>query len=222
MNLHPDLTPLPERMKSLPVDERGYPVPWFVAWVDGRPEFRAMDGEKLVRAVREKRCWVCGQRLGVHVTFVIGPMCIVNRVSAEPPSHFECGLWSAVNCPFINNPKAVRREDERITNAHLRETSAGCALARNPGVMALWTTRSFEVFDDGQGKPLFQIGEPESVKYFREGREATPEEVRTSVDSGLPNLEAMAQGQPGAMEALNRAIKRAEKYLPQIERRGNA
>lgn len=47
---------LPARMRDLPIDDRGYPVPWFVAWVDGKPEFRAMDQEKFIRALREKLC----------------------------------------------------------------------------------------------------------------------------------------------------------------------
>jgi hypothetical protein len=37
---------MPESVGRLPVDHRGYPVPWFVAWIDGKPEFRCADGEK--------------------------------------------------------------------------------------------------------------------------------------------------------------------------------
>ena len=55
---------LPLRLRKLPLDPRGYPVPWFVAWVDGVPEFRAVDGRKFVQAVRAKLCWVCGEPLG--------------------------------------------------------------------------------------------------------------------------------------------------------------
>jgi hypothetical protein len=65
-------------------------VPWFVAWFDGKPEFRAMDGLKWIRAVREHLCWVCGGRLGVWQTFVLGPMCGINRTTVEPPCHLEC------------------------------------------------------------------------------------------------------------------------------------
>jgi hypothetical protein len=54
--------PLPVRMRHLFVDERGYVVPWFVAWVDGKPEFRAMDPDKFRAAITRKLCWVCGQR----------------------------------------------------------------------------------------------------------------------------------------------------------------
>src|SRR5580692_7475343 len=100
-----DMSTLPRRMTALPIDERGYPVPWFVDWIDGKPEFRAMDPRKFVRAIKEKLCWVCGQRLGVNVCFVAGPMCGINRTSSEPPSHRECAVWSAQNCPFLNNPR---------------------------------------------------------------------------------------------------------------------
>jgi hypothetical protein len=35
-------------------------------------------------------------------SFVVGPMCGINRNSAEPPSHKECAQWSARNCPFLS------------------------------------------------------------------------------------------------------------------------
>ena len=44
--LRAELEPLPPRMQTLSIDERGYPVPWFVDWVEGRPEFRAMNPQK--------------------------------------------------------------------------------------------------------------------------------------------------------------------------------
>lgn len=30
------LPPIPDAIAKLPRDERGYPVPWFVPWIDGR------------------------------------------------------------------------------------------------------------------------------------------------------------------------------------------
>src|SRR5262245_2742625 len=101
--LRPELPPVPERMRKLPL-HRGYPVPWFVEWIEGVPDFRIMDGRKLVRAVKEKRCWVCGELMGSYLAFTIGPMCAVNRISAEPPSHRECASFSARGCPFLTRP----------------------------------------------------------------------------------------------------------------------
>jgi hypothetical protein len=206
---------LPPRMQKLRRDARGYPIPWFVAYLpDGTPEFRAADRAKFARALKEKLCWVCGDRLGIHVTFVAGPMCGINRTSAEPPSHYDCAKWSVENCPFLNNPKAVRREDELFSNADLRETAPGQAIVRNPGVAMLWVTRSFELFDDMRGGVLLQMGEPEKVEWYAHGRVATLEEVQEAIDSGLPNLEAIARTEKGALEILQRAAKRLERYLP--------
>lgn len=205
---------LPRRMQALPVDDRGYVIPWFVAWVDGKPEFRAMDPSKFVRALTQKLCWVCGERLGVNVCFVAGPMCGINRTSSEPPSHVECARWSARNCPFLSNPRMVRREDEEINNQRLRDNSAGLAISRNPGVAMLWITRQYEVFNDGSGKPLIQMGEPESVEWYASGRPAMREEVLASIDSGLPNLEAIARTEKGGIDALRKYQQRFEKYVP--------
>lgn len=211
--LREDLENLPVRMHNLPVDERGYVVPWFVEWIDGKPEFRAMDQSKFVRALREKLCWVCGGRLGVNVCFVAGPICGINRTSSEPPSHRECAQWSARNCPFLSNPRMVRREDKAINNQALRDNASGIAITRNPGVAMLWGTRQFEVFSAGNG-PLIQMGEPDSVEWWACGRPATRAEVVASIDGGLPNLEAIAKQERGGLEALAEARRRFERWIP--------
>ena len=205
--------PVPVRMQGLPVDERGYVVPWFVAWVEGKPEFRAMDPDKFVRAIKQRLCWVCGQKLGVYVCFVAGPMCGINRTSAEPPSHVECARWSAMNCPFLSNPRMVRREDELTLCA--RENVAGVMLSRNPGVAMLWTTRVYDVWrPEKTGGYLIQMGEPESVEWYVCGRLATRSEVMESVNSGLPNLEAVARQEKGGLAALLAATNRFMKFVP--------
>lgn len=203
----------PSRMSHLPIDDRGYVVPWFVAWHDGKPEFRAMDPEKFIRAIKEKLCWVCGNRLGVNLCFVAGPICGINRTSSEPPSHRECAEWSARNCPFLSNPRMVRREDEEINNQHLRDNAAGFAITRNPGVAMIWTTREYEVFRTDNGY-LIQMGEPESVDWYACGRTAMRQEVLDSITSGMPNLETIARQEDGGLRALQEARDRFERWLP--------
>ncbi len=207
-----DWTTMPSRMIGLPLDERGYIVPWFVDWIDGKPEFRAMDYQKFKRAIAEKLCWVCGQRLGVNVTFVAGPMCGINRTSAEPPSHRECARWSAENCPFLSNPRMVRREDQETREAWDKNV-AGFGLKRNPGVTMLWHTRTYDTFRVDNGI-LIQMGEPESVEWLACGKTATRREVLESIDSGLPNLEALARQERGGLEHLDKARARFEKWIP--------
>lgn len=100
--VRPELPPMPPRVAQLPLDpDRGYPVPWFAAWFDadgqpcergqGKPDYRVVHPEDVRDAHRFELCWICGGRRGAFATFVIGPMCAVNRTSAEPPSHLDCG-----------------------------------------------------------------------------------------------------------------------------------
>jgi hypothetical protein len=195
--LRPELEELPIRMLGLPVDERGYPVPWFVDWIekDGVrvPEFRAIDRKKVYQAIGERRCWVCGGILGVNLAFVVGPMCGVNRISSEPPSHLQCAEWSARNCPFLSRPHMRRREDDVLNNETLIQQSKGLSITRNPGVTLVWVTRSYVLNKDQGRLPLFRMDLAENVSWWAEGRPATREQVLASVESGLPLLEEVAK-----------------------------
>lgn len=157
--LRPGLPILPQRMANLPIDSRGFPVPWFVEWIDGKPDFRVMSGEKFIRAIKFNLCWCCGQPMGAYKVFVAGPMCGINRTSAEPPSHRECAEFAAKACPFLTIPKMTR--NDRNLPAH--EKPAGEMIARNPGVTMLWTTKAYKPFE-ADGGILIEMGLPESVE----------------------------------------------------------
>lgn len=100
---------IPARMRRLPRDKHGRVVPWFVAFVDGQPDHRIARGEAAEEALRFKLCWVCGNPLGANLTFVIGPMCVVNRVTAEPPAHRDCAIYSAQVRRVARGPGAHRQ-----------------------------------------------------------------------------------------------------------------
>lgn len=182
----PGLPEMPEQLRALPV-ERGYPVPWFVARIHGQYDFRIADQRKFVLAVKGRLCWICGQPLGVEFTFPIGPMCAINRTTAEPPSHDECAEWSARVCPFLIQKEAKRREAGRPDGI---VRPPGEMIERQPGVVLLWRTNSYKLFDDGHGGVLIEIGEPLAVNWMREGREATRAEVMESINTGLPLFES--------------------------------
>jgi hypothetical protein len=226
--LHPALPALPDRMKKLPVDARGYPVPWFVHWfhangkalesIDIRPgpgdypDFRVVDSRKMRRAVREDLCWVCGEPLGKFMAFVIGPMCAVNRTSGEPPAHRDCAIFSAMACPFLTKPKVERRENNLPLPDEIRVHPG--MLVRNPGCTMVWITFSYTIHEDTNGA-LFRIGDPVDVLFFCQGRVATREEIMHSIDTGLPSLREVAalQGEP-ALKALDAMYDEALKLVP--------
>jgi len=219
-----DPVPAPPKMARLPRDRRGYLVPWFVAWVNGEPDFRVLDARKASLAVSEHLCWLCGQKLGRHLAFNIGPMCAVNRVSSEPPSHRDCAVYAAQACPFLTQPGRPRRTKQLPEG---RQEAAGQGLERNPGVALVWITTSYEVdrIDPRDFKPgapiregvLFKVGDPDECLWFCEGRTATREEVLDSVLGGLPLLQEAARADgPDAVDALDLAVARALDLFPPL------
>ncbi len=205
--------PRPKRMRWQPISPAGYPVPWFVAWIDGVPDFRVADQEKFMRALRRDLCWLCGQTLGRHKAFVIGPMCAVNKTTAEPPCHRECAEYALRACPFLTKPRMRRNEEDRPPEAI---DPAGVMIKRNPGCVLLWMTRSYQVERAANGV-LIKLGDPTELVPYAEGRIATRAELDASITSGLPILSKIA-AQEGrrAMEALQRQVSEADALLKRL------
>lgn len=206
---------IPSRMRNLPLSPRGYPVPWFVGWVDGLPDFRTFDTDKMRDAVAHGKCMLCGQLLGRFHSYVVGPMCIVNRTSAEPPSHRECGLYAITACPFLTNPAMRRNEKEMPEDA---TKPGGIMIPRNPGVTVLWTTRHpMQRMRDGRGGFVFHLPDPQHVQFFARGQPASRDEVLASIESGLPILRDMAnrdRDPKAANDALFDMLHDAMKWVP--------
>lgn len=202
----------PARIQALPTDHRGFPVPWFVAWIDGQPDFRVIEDGKITAALRQERCWLCGQKLGAYKAFVIGPMCAINRVSSEPPCHLDCAEFAAQACPFLTQPK-MRRNTKGLPE--FAQSAPGIPLDRNPGVALIWSTKSFRPTRVDHGL-LFDVGEPERVLWYAEGRAATRDEVLDSITSGLDVLlDAAKSDGPGAMKELRQRLAAVTPLLPE-------
>lgn len=205
---------MPSRIGRLPRDKRGFPIPYFVSYIDGKPDFRVADPDKLRKAIRHDHCWICGEKVGKYKAFVIGPMCGINRTISEPPQHRDCAIFAARNCPFLANPMARRNERGLPED---RRQAAGKGIKRNPGACGVWISLNPKPFKPRRGNPgvLFNIGDPVEVTWFCEGREATLDEIRHSIETGLPYLvkEAKANG-PEAILALEQACIDFDQHLP--------
>lgn len=212
-NLRAGLPPMTKRIEALPIDERGYPIPFFVAMVDGKPEFRAADAHKKALCLKYRLCWVCGQSLGRYKAFGIGPMCAITRTTAEPPNHLECLLWSVKACPFLSRPAMVRREDD-FTREN-KDSAPGIMIDRNPGITCAWTTKLFKPFSDGRQGVLFEVGDPDHVSWWREGRAATRSEVLESIETGLPFLQAHCDDERDLKDLAGQVAKMM-RYLPEV------
>ena len=205
--------PIPKRMQKLPISKKGFPVPWFVAKVDGEWDFTCVRENGIYVAHMKHLCWLCGEPMGVWKAFTVGPMCVINRISAEPPEHLDCSEYAVKACPFLANPR-MRRNDNSAGKQIGGKPLPGMALGRNPGASAIYITKDYKPFRVGEGV-LFKMGEPFRVLWYAEGRTATRAEVQHSIDTGYHFLEdAAKQDGPKAEQELKHYVERAMKYLP--------
>jgi hypothetical protein len=217
--LRSDLPPLPERLKYLRVNSRGYPVPFFVQWMkdekpcrpgEGEPDFQITSEDALVSCIRDSACWVCGQRLGVFRAYVLGPIAAINRISREPPSHLECAEFAAKACPFMVNPQMVRPK-VKATNVIVDSMM----LPENPGISIVWVVRNFmRMKRDGNGGILFDIGEPIRATWWKKGRPATPGECAEALAIIVPRLLKQCRDQVEQVEVM----RRVHRLLPILEK----
>lgn len=190
----PDL-PVPRRMAGLPRDRHGRVVPWFVAFVDGQPDHRIVRPHAWQQAHQGRLCWLCGSPLGLYGSFVIGPMCVVNRIAAEPPSHSTCAEYSVQTCPFLTTPNMVRR----TSNLPATTEPDGIMCRRNPGVAVVYTTQGWS---KRTGQNLISMDTPYEVSWWAEGRRAMAEEIRSSLESGMEILREHARQDTDPLRAL--------------------
>jgi hypothetical protein len=92
-------------------------------------------------------------------------------------------------------------------------------LAHNPGVSCVWVTRSYRIVDAAAGGKgsLFQIGEPEAVAWYTQGRGATRAEIMAGFDKGLPALRALAHqdvDSADSLAVLDRMLRAAMRFVP--------
>lgn len=199
---------IPPRIKKLPRDHRDFPIPWFVAVLqDGTRDFRVADEKKKYEAIRFGKCWVCGEPTGTYKAFVIGPMCVVNRTTAEPPCHLDCAVFSVQACPFLSRPK-MRRNEKDMPGEGV--DPPGIMIKRNPGVICIYISRRFS-WREG----LIRLMEPHETMWFSEGKPANREQVIASIESGFPALLELAMEEgPEAVKQLTAMKDRAMLIIP--------
>jgi hypothetical protein len=104
---------IPERMRHLPLDDRGYPIPYFVPIVNGVPDFRFQDIKKKEACRKYMKCSVCGGRLLTKsFWFIQGPLGLQNSIGSDEAMHEECARFSIQNCPHLLYQKSERRSSE--------------------------------------------------------------------------------------------------------------
>lgn len=106
---------IPKELSHLKIDSRGYPIPYFVTWINGKPEFRFLDHHRLEMIIDRKVCHICGKKLPDNLFyFIAGPLGLKNRISTDAGMHLVCAEFSLRACPHLFLQKAERRDNDPI------------------------------------------------------------------------------------------------------------
>jgi hypothetical protein len=161
-------------MRSLLINKHGFPVPYFAKDPDN---LSIVSGPKRLVAIDARQCWVCGEKLGRQVTFILGPMDVVSRSTGEPPMHRPCAKFAIKACAFLSDPQRRRFTPPTREPAGLSPEEHG---RYNPGAFAIWTTDDYHGYLASNGE-LF-VGDPIKVTWFHAGKPATRAEVLRAFD----------------------------------------
>lgn len=137
---------IPDFLSHLPVDERGYPIPYFAPVVNGKPDFRLLDKEKFDICTQYNKCAVCGRKLLKKLYyFIAGPQGAKNKISTDPPMHKECSGFSLAACPHLHFEKAERRQIN-LPNGTVVDNPT--QVLEKPSTMFLICADSFKVINN--------------------------------------------------------------------------
>jgi len=115
---------IPNFLKHLKVDKRGYPIPFFVPWKNGQPDFMYQDAEKQKLTTEKHLCHICGKKLHKdYHYFISGIHGLTNQVASDAAMHRECAEYSLQVCPHMLYQKAERQTsgDVLIPDIHAKE-----------------------------------------------------------------------------------------------------
>jgi hypothetical protein len=128
---------MPERIAKLPKEERGYPITYIAAFIDGKPDLGIQDYAKVLSCVREWRCHVCGEKMGKLGYFIAYDPVPKRPRFLDPAIHKECALYSLKVCPYLANPSAKHRSSKMLPTD---QTDLGEVSNRSHQVVLIGTT----------------------------------------------------------------------------------
>jgi hypothetical protein len=137
----------------------GMPVPFIVEYVDGKPDFRKTDLDKLKRCIQFHLCGVCGKKLTLSCYWIGGPGSLISHYFTDHAMHLECAQWASKLCPFLSGRRWHYRGDLPTSNLHdnsgrpkrnfiMRGFTSAISLRPVGNDAALWAGKSLTVVEE--------------------------------------------------------------------------
>jgi len=207
--MKPEAVPIPDRMKHLPVDKRGYPIPVVVAVNnDGEPLFTINDTDKVFENVKIGGCSICGDPINQgEMCFVGGPGSAFHPQGcySDGPNHRECARYAMMVCPYLAAPKYVRRIDagKMAANSKFSALLDTTVMPERPDIFVLLVSDSYGLdFPFGPGAKYMPYSDTANrrmndYEVWRHGEEIVDEEEGlTLIRAAMEQLTARQTQEP--------------------------
>lgn len=191
---------IPECLKQLDNDRRGYPIPVTAAVDrDGTPHFTITDQMARRRMIEEDRCHLSGRKLHRGRWFIGGPMAAFHARGAflDGPMLDEASLFAVQTCPYIAAPKYARRIDDKLIQKSGVEDRMVVRMHEEvvpdrPPLFVRVMTIGHKLVSSSEGDVLFVPKKPyRQIEFWRHGgRVDFDEGVMLSVESSKGELTA--------------------------------
>ena len=188
-----EAVPIPPKMRMLPRDRRGYPVPWIVQRdLTSRPFFVMNDHAKVAACGRRKLCGICGQKLERDVWLIGGPGAAFHEQGAylDPPMHHACATYALLVCPYLGSRYTGRIDTALLKygkwDARMRVITEDLMLPEQPSFFVLGRTAAAPLrsrVDLGEA-PRFHPKRPWlAVEFWVWGRQIGDAEARERLEA---------------------------------------
>jgi hypothetical protein len=191
------MIPIPDRMKHLKVDPRGYPIPHGVVIDrDGKAHFAIADEIVRQRSIRQGLCGICGTKLFRGRWLIGGPLSAFasNGAFLDPPMHDECAHFALHTCPYLAVPRyareigAAKAKASDLQQDFVMNVAAEAEVGRPSGdlFVALMTVDRIDLVMDGQYvKPR---GEYRKIEFWRHGNRLSDAEGLGIIAEHYPEI----------------------------------
>lgn len=105
----------PPRVAKLPLF-KGIYVPYTTMVIDGVPNFKAVDDEKVTEVKFEHKCSICGEPLDYWIAFMVTEEDAESRHVFDNPNHEECLRYAFNVCPFLYYSKASYSDINKLNS----------------------------------------------------------------------------------------------------------
>jgi hypothetical protein len=177
---------VPPKMRLLPRDRRGYPIPFIVQRdLTGRAFFVINDSEVVSKAARQKLCGVCGQKLERDIWLVGGPGGAFHEAGAfiDGPMHKACATYALRVCPYIAG-RYSKRVDEALAKhgkwpARMKMIADESMIPEQPPFFVLARTRRVSFERKPGGTHRFHAERPwTEVEFWHAGQRISDDDAR--------------------------------------------